>query len=292
MEQECVSFAKINWFLHVGNRRGDGFHELETLFQTIDLADRLTFRVAERFELTCDDPDIPCDATNLVARAYELLKGEAPFPPLAIRIEKKIPAGGGLGGGSSNAAATLLAIVGMFALAVSKARLLALAAQLGSDVPFFILGGSAYATGRGEQLVEVDGFARAPLLLILPPERVATPDAYRRLAAMRSESSFPHGPVIGLERVREVVRDRAADLVGLFRNDLEDPVFAMHPPLASWKRELYDAGARFALMSGSGSTIFGVFEDSEKRDAALAALSARVPCIAATTVPVSPRRAD
>src|SRR5687767_4229469 len=105
-EFEAVSPAKINLLLHVGAKRPDGFHELETLFQAIDLADTLTFSVADEPRLTCDDPAIPCDGTNLVSRAIGALRGEKSFPQLSIHIAKKIPSGGGLGGGSSNAAAT------------------------------------------------------------------------------------------------------------------------------------------------------------------------------------------
>src|SRR6266568_3445478 len=152
---QVLAHAKINWSLRITGRRADGYHDLETLFQTISLHDTLTITPSERLTLTCDDPTIPVDDTNLVLRAAKL----AAAPPVAIHLEKRIPAGGGLGGGSSDAAATLVA------LGAPSAEL---ALQLGSDVPFFLVGGTAYATGRGEVLTPLRRAAPIPLLLLLP----------------------------------------------------------------------------------------------------------------------------
>lgn len=283
-EHRVSSFAKINLFLNVAEKRPDGYHAIETVFQTIDLADTIVIRPAPNFTLTCSDPAIPVDSRNLVARAFEALRQVTSVPPVAIHIEKRIPAGGGLGGGSSNAAAVLAGLVETFDLAVSRRQLLELALQLGSDVPFFLIGGTAYATGRGEELRELAPAERWPLLLILPPEKVSTPDAYGKLAEMRAGAAFPYCPLIGMERAAALLGTPRANLVGAFRNDLEDPVFAMYPELASWKRELYDAGARLALLSGSGSTIFGIFDDTSQRDAAITALAPRVQALGAKPV--------
>ena len=233
--------AKINWTLRVTGRRADGFHDLETVFQTISLHDTLTFTPSDRLSLTCDDPTIPCDASNLVVRA-------ANGAPYAIHLEKRIPHGGGLGGGSSDAAATLIALH-----RADPAAALA----LGSDVPFFLVGGTAYATGRGEVLTPLRNRSGVALLLLFPEERVMTAEAFRMLRR--------YSEPVGIERLREFdpLRDRE-----LLINDFEEPVFEKLPSLRELKRRLYYAGARWAGMTGSGSTIVGAFADAASRDAA------------------------
>lgn len=235
------SYAKINWSLRITGRRSDGFHDLETIFQTISLHDDLTFREADQLSLTCDDPTIPTDETNLVFRAARAVDAR----PVAIHLSKRIPAGGGLGGGSSNAAVTLRE------LGPGRDDLPAIALSLGSDVPFFLVGGTAYATGRGEVLTPMPSMAGIPLLLVLPEDRVLTKDAFARI----TRYSEPVGPDKRFES---------------FTNDFEEPVFAMLPRLRTLKQRLYGAGAFYAAMSGSGSTLFGAFENASARDAAAA----------------------
>lgn len=242
------SYAKINWSLRVTGRRADGFHDLETVFQAVSLYDTLTFTPAETLTLTCDDPSIPTDGTNLVLRAARALGA----PPVAIHLGKRIPAGGGLGGGSSNAATTLVTLARMFALNTPLAEL---ALSLGSDVPFFLAGGTAYATGRGEVLTALPHAAGTPLLLLMPEERVLTKEAF---AGLRRFSA-----PIGIERASRLL---AEDLV----NDFEESVFAKLPRLAALKQRLIAAGAAWAGMSGSGSTIAGRFTSAAARDAARA----------------------
>lgn len=238
------SYAKINWSLRITGRRDDGFHDLETLFQTISLHDELTFRDSDRMTLTCDDATIPADETNLVLRAARAVDA----PPTAIELRKRIPAGGGLGGGSSNAAATLRALGG------GRGDLAPIALSLGSDVPFFLVGGTAYATGRGELLTPLPSRAGVPLLLVLPRERVLTKEAFARV----TRYSRP----LGVE-----AHTQGFDA---FTNDFEEPVFAILPQLRALKERLYAAGATYAAMSGSGSTLFGAFESAAARDAAAA----------------------
>ncbi|HYH07524.1 MAG TPA: 4-(cytidine 5'-diphospho)-2-C-methyl-D-erythritol kinase [Thermoanaerobaculia bacterium] len=242
------SLAKINWSLRITGKRADGFHDLETVFQTISLHDELTFTPSDRLTLTCDDPSIPTDETNLVIRAARAVDA----PPMHIDLRKRIPAGGGLGGGSSNAATTLLAL--------GNGDLRAVALSLGSDVPFFLLGGTAYATGRGEILTSLPSRAGVPLLLVLPEERVLTKDAFARVTR--------YSPPLGI--------DAYASGYEHFSNDFEEPVFAMLPRLRALKQRLYDTGAVYAAMSGSGSTLFGAYENAAARDAAAAAFSERV----------------
>lgn len=232
------SYAKINWSLRITGRRADGFHDLETVFQTISLHDTLTFRKGDGLTLTCSDPTIPTDASNLVLRAARAAGAD----DLAIHIEKRIPAGGGLGGGSSNAAATLVAL--------GKPDP-GIALTLGSDVPFFLVGGTAYATGRGEELTPMPPMAGIPLLLVLPDERVLTKDAFARITR--------YSTALGINAYRDFAS---------FGNDFEEPVFAMLPSLRVLKERLLESGATWAGMSGSGSTLVGAFGDVSARDRA------------------------
>lgn len=241
------SYAKINWSLRITGKRADGFHDLETVFQTISLHDELTFRASDELSLTCDDPTIPTDDTNLVTRAARLVGA----PPVAIELRKRIPAGGGLGGGSSNAATTLMALGG------DRDDLPELALSLGSDVPFFLVGGTAYATGRGEVLTPLPSMSGIPLLLLLPEERVMTKEAFARITR--------YSPALGIEAYRAGFEN--------YTNDFEEPVFAVLPRLRDLKQRLYEAGATWASMTGSGSTIVGTFVNVEARDTAAAAFS-------------------
>jgi len=235
------SFGKINWSLRITGRRADGFHDLETIFQTISLHDELTFRPSDTLSLTCDDPTIPVDESNLVMRAARAVGATA-----AIELRKRIPAGGGLGGGSSNAATTLMAL--------GSGDLAPVALQLGSDVPFFLLGGTAYARGRGEILTPMPPLSGIPLLLVLPEERVLTKEAFARI----TRYSAPVG--------------MSSDFA-TFTNDFEEPVFALLPRLRAFKERLVASGAFFAAMSGSGSTLFGAYETAFARDRAAASFS-------------------
>jgi 4-diphosphocytidyl-2-C-methyl-D-erythritol kinase len=184
-----------------------------------------------------------------VLRAAKL----AGAPPVAIHLQKWIPAGGGLGGGSSDAAATLAAL---------HAASPELALQLGSDVPFFLIGGTAYATGRGEVLTPLRRAAPIPLLLLLPEERVLTAEAYRMVRT--------YSTPIGVQRYRAMLEDDLLDHAAELTNDFEEPVFARLPRLRALKSRLIGAGAAWAAMSGSGSTVAGAFRSQAVRDAALA----------------------
>jgi len=251
------SFAKINWSLRIVRKRADGFHDLETLFQTISLHDVLTFRKADRLQLTCDDPSIPVDETNLVMRAARALGS----PAVAIELQKKIPPGGGLGGGSSNAAATLMALDEMFNLRTPRGRLEQIALDLGSDVPFFLVGGTAYATGRGEVLTPLPAVAPVPLLLIFPETRISTAQAFARIKR--------YTPPLGIDRYQQMIANDLLDHAGALINDFEE----QHPELFEFKERLQAAGAAWAGMSGSGSTIVGAFRSQASRDAASARFS-------------------
>jgi len=238
------AYAKINWSLRITGKRADGFHDLETLFQTISLHDTLTFEDSDHLKLTCDDPTIPVDERNLVVRAAGNAK-------VAITLHKEIPAGGGLGGGSSDAAATLIA------LGRPSSEI---ALSLGSDVPFFLTGGTAYATGRGEILTPLPRVSGIPLLLLIPEERVSTARAFGMLRTF--------SPPLGINRYRAMIDDDLLSHATELTNDFEEPIFATLPSLRTLKTKLYEAGAAWAAMSGSGSTIVGAFRNAADRDAA------------------------
>jgi 4-diphosphocytidyl-2-C-methyl-D-erythritol kinase len=250
------SYAKINWSLRITGRRADGFHDLETLFQTVSLFDELTFESASLPSMTCTDPTIPTGESNLILRAVRALG----VPPVAVHLDKRIPAGGGLGGGSSNAAATLRALDSMFDLRTPPDQLAALALGLGSDVPFFLFGGTAYATGRGESLTALPTPAGISLLLLMPKERVSTAGAFRAIRA--------HSQPVGVERYRTAIAGDFLAQRDLLVNDFESPVFARLPKLRELKERLLEADAAWAGMSGSGSTIVGAFRSESSRDAA------------------------
>ncbi|HEX9160642.1 MAG TPA: 4-(cytidine 5'-diphospho)-2-C-methyl-D-erythritol kinase [Thermoanaerobaculia bacterium] len=273
---EIRSHAKINWSLRITGRRADGYHDLETLFQTITLHDTIAITQSATLTLSCDDPLVPIDDTNLVLRAARAL-GE---PSVHIRLRKRIPPGGGLGGGSSNAAATLLALDEMFSMRTPRQRLQQIALSLGSDVPFFLAGGTAYATGRGEQLTPMRSAAPIPLLLVFPPERVSTAEAF---SLIRGDSR-----PLGVERYREMLDDDLLAHADLLVNDFEEPVFARMPHLRELRDRLTAMGAAWARMTGSGSTIVGAYRSQAIRDAARAAFS-DVRCEAAETIDARPR---
>jgi 4-diphosphocytidyl-2-C-methyl-D-erythritol kinase len=247
--------AKINLTLRVLGRRADGFHEIETLIVPLGLADRLTIEEAEEWSFSCDDPTVPGDEGNLVVRAARLFFAETGVKASArVRLMKAIPHGAGLGGGSSDAAATLRMLDQFYGTGMSKERLMRMAAELGSDVPVFLEGGAAWCRGRGE-IVEAAEFAeRLPVLLLKPDFGVPTPWAYkhwkesRRLEGVRYEGQeFPWGRL---------------------ENDLERPVFEKYLVLGVMKewlrRQPETAGA---LMSGSGSTMFAVLREAGRGEA-------------------------
>ena len=254
---EVKSYAKINWALRIVGKRPDGYHDLETLFQLISLHDEISFEKAQRLTLTCDDPTIPVDDSNLIIRAAKALNA----PPVAIDLRKKIPAGGGLGGGSSNAAATLLALNEMFGMGTTPDRLRQIALQLGSDVPFFLVGGTAYATGRGEVLTPLPNVTGIPLIVVVPPERVSTREAFSRIGR--------YSQPIGLDRFRAMSNAEILKSRSILTNDFEESVFPLHPTIGVMKRRLLDAGAEWAAMTGSGSSVVGAFASVPERDAAL-----------------------
>ena len=251
--------AKINLSLRILRRREDGFHELETLMVPLGLADSLTMeRLAGRdgeIEFSCSESGVPADDTNLVMRALMFLARECgPLPALKIHLEKRIPHGAGLGGGSSDAAAALCGVRELLGLTYPDEVWAAVAARVGSDVPFFLHRGAAWCRGRGELIEPRPGWRLGwPVLLIKPPFPVPTPWAYQQWQGAPCLPGVDYDP-------QTLVAADGTEVVLV--NDLERPVFAKHlllPDLKMWLRARPEVSA--ALMSGSGSTLFAVLRD-------------------------------
>jgi 4-diphosphocytidyl-2-C-methyl-D-erythritol kinase len=250
------ALAKLNLELRVIGRRADGYHELRTIFQTISLADSidLSFTPARRTAIALDDALAIPD--NLIVRAAQLaMDSMCVTGRVAIRLIKRIPMGAGLGGGSSDAAAILLALPALAGRAIELPRLLEIAGQLGSDVPFFLLGGRAAAIGRGTELFPLPDSPAQQGILIAPGIHISTSEAYRLLGA--SLTSGLQQNKIG--SFQSQVWGQGCPGTGA--NDFEGVVFEQHPRLGAIKRKLIRAGASPAMMTGSGSALFGLFED-------------------------------
>jgi 4-diphosphocytidyl-2-C-methyl-D-erythritol kinase len=254
------SLAKLNLDLRVLHKRPDGYHELRTIFQTISLADTLEVeyrRGQTRIEIK-SDLNIP---GNIVEKAANVvLRATGKTGRVGFVLHKKIPLGAGLGGGSTNAAAVLLALPPLLGKPLPLEKLMELASELGSDVPFFLLGGSALGLGRGTELYPLPERPARPALLVAAEIHSSTPEAYRALERQAEHSETP-------EILRDFQQVAWADSQS-WRNDFEEVVFRRHPLLKSIKRKLLKLGAAPALMSGSGSCIFGIFGGRALRDQA------------------------
>lgn len=262
------SFAKINWTLRIFGKRPDGYHEVATILQSISLCDELTFELREdqKLSLTCDDPAIPTDDSNLVIGAAKALQEND--RGVNISLTKRIPAKGGLGGGSSNAAVTLLALNQLWKRELQDTDLLRIAATLGADVPFFMMGGSAEGRGTGTDLRPVANVEQKQLIIITPNATVSTADAYASLnrgSLTTSESAS----ILSSSFARPVTGDSGQ---WSLHNDFEVAIFEIEPEIRRAKMALLDAGARGALLAGSGSSVFGIFDDGAARDRALVKL--------------------
>jgi 4-diphosphocytidyl-2-C-methyl-D-erythritol kinase len=265
------SFAKINWSLRVLGKRADGLHELHTVFQTITLQDTLNFSLRDDglLSLSCDVPGIPVDENNLVQRAGLALRERYRVKPgAAIHLEKRIPALGGLGGGSSNAAVTLLALAHLWNLKTTKDELVEIGAGLGADVPFFLTGGTALGTGLGTSVRPLEEVKAKHLLVITPNEGVSTADAYKQLKA-RALTKNDGDIILSISRTGAIFKDSLP--YGL-HNDFERVVVRKGSLIERAKNALLNAGAHDASLAGSGSSVFGIFDKREERESAADAL--------------------
>lgn len=263
------AYAKINWFLRVLGVRDDGFHELCTMFQTVSLHDDLSFAEDAEIILTCDDARIPVDENNLIVRAALRLKKEFKIEMGArIHLEKNIPSPGGLGGGSADAAVTLIGLARLWNLKIDREKFCEIGASLGSDVPFFFYGGTALGAGRGTEITPVEDINEKFLLIVAPAVDVSTAEAFARLNAARLTNS-------GSKSILEICRNEAARQHSRQitpTNDFERVIFKIEPEIERVKHSLLETGAHSALMSGSGASVCGVFDNEETRQATIKAL--------------------
>jgi len=240
---QLKAFCKINWFLEITGKRPDGYHTLSTIFQTISLGDRLTFKPADDLTLTCSDSSLPTDERNLVMKAaMRLREALNEKRGAAIHLEKIVPMGAGLGGGSADAAATLKGLLKLWRRSLGASELATLAVQIGADVPFFLKGGRCSATGIGEKLRPLKPLPKTWLVIVWPGFGVSTKEAYAKV-------NLPfavHPPPTPHSRHPTLF------------NRFESLVFPDHPELPRLKEDLLKAGATGTMMSGSGSAVFGV----------------------------------
>ena len=259
--------AKINLDLRVLGTRSDGFHELRTVFQALALHD--TVECVSRpgpFAIECATAGVPLDRSNLVWRAAEALwrslRRHGPVKDVLVRLHKRIPLQGGLGGGSTDAAATLVGLAHAWRVPLRPNQFVDVAATLGADVPFFLSGGTALGLGRGDEIYSLADLPRHWVVLLIPGFGVATVDAYGWYDAERDPA---RGPMVReAQYVPGPWPSRAAQMI----NDLEAPIARHHPEIEQMKTALRRAGALAAAMSGSGSTVFGLFQ--KRKDAVLA----------------------
>lgn len=248
MKIRLRSLAKINLDLRVLGKRADGFHDIRTIFQTISLADTIDIEYTPARRLHVELDSTPVIENNLIQKAAELLAIPGRF---TIRLKKRIPMGAGLGGGSSNAAAMLLAIPALTGKRIPFDDLVRLGTELGSDVPFFLVGGMALGLGRGTEIHPLPDAKLAHAVIVAPGIHVSTREAYAAIDAHEQQAAAND--------------ERAA-------NDFEAVVFRRHPELKAIRDKLRKSGAERAMMSGSGSAVFGIFPERGQREAAVASL--------------------
>jgi 4-diphosphocytidyl-2-C-methyl-D-erythritol kinase len=308
------SFAKINLGLRIGALRADGFHELRTVYQTIALHDEIRVSVVRGsgIEIRCDDPRVPKDSTNtchrIVERAMRALKARG---RVVVKIEKRLPVQGGLGGASGNAIAALRALERALGKELSGAERLRIAGEIGSDLPFFLIGGTVLGVGRGEEVYPVPDLPAVACVVAMPETAVSTPKAFKDWDALNPKLTTPPHSDRMMEFSREISAwlSAGSSQLGLRRsgvsagsggraenllldlvrtgieNDFDRVVFPQFPELREVKSVLERAGARYASLSGSGSAVYGLFESQEKAVAAAKKLNrAGTPAVVTSTL--------
>ncbi len=272
------SFAKINLGIELLRKRDDGFHEIRTMFQSVDLFDSLEFRLLPRNEivLTGDDTSIPWDGANLIYQAAILLKKQHAIDQGAeIRVTKRIPAGKGLGGGSSNAAMTLLALNEIWELDLAKKDLKDYGTKLGADVPFFFEGGLCLGEGMGNLVFPLEDLIPCSCVLVLPPFSVSTSSAYEKVPVSLTSK----------DKDSKIIRFLDSRDLGFLENDLEEIVFQTYPQIKIIKSLIKEQGSELTLMSGSGSAVFGLFRQKEMAQKALREISKEHSAVCVKTLP-------
>jgi 4-diphosphocytidyl-2-C-methyl-D-erythritol kinase len=248
-----ISFphAKINIGLNITERRPDGYHNLETIFYPIKINDVLEIIESDELSFQSSGIHIPGEATdNLCIKAYQLVKQDHDLPAVKIHLHKHIPIGAGLGGGSADAAFLIKLLNQKFKLNLTADVMEDYARQLGADCAFFIKGKPTFAFDKGDRFEEVSlDLSAYYIALVMPPVHVSTAEAYRGVKPAKADVSL-----------KELIQLPITEWVGQIKNDFEQSVFAAHPQIKDVKEKLYEAGALYASMSGSGASVFGIFE--------------------------------
>ena len=261
---ECPSTSKVNIGLKVLNQRDDGYHNIYTVFQELDFGDTIQIeKIDDGCTIKSNVDWIPIDESNICHKAYSALKTKFPdLGGISIHIQKNVPIGSGLGGGSANGATTLKGLNDLYDLNLSDGELEKIGATIGADVPFFIRGGTQLGEGIGDKLTLLPSHIQGTYLLVIPDVSISTPWAYSELInKLNSEELMPNfaGFFSG---------DYAS--LKIFENDFERIVIPAYPEIGAIKRKLLELGARFASLSGSGSTVYGIFdEDASAKEAEL-----------------------
>lgn len=250
------TYAKINLGLRILRKREDGYHDIETVFHRVNVYDDLTFQPSRDISLTCSNAQIPTDERNLCVQAARLLRNHCNVREGArISLNKNIPVGAGLGGGSSDAAATLYGLARLWGLNIIRKDMFSLALKLGSDVPYFLNNGTAYATGRGDVLEYFDFDCPYWIVVVYPDVHVSTGWAYE---------NFKIGGEVPQDTLKQIFLTHITNLQtlnSLVKNDFEPLVLRHHEAIALIKQKLSGAGSGFVQMTGSGSSVFGFFSD-------------------------------
>ena len=268
------AYAKINLGLRIIGKREDGYHNIETIYHRINLCDEIILEPSLSITIMCDNISVPSNENNLCFRAAKLLQQYCNIDSgVYIKLIKNIPVGAGLGGGSSDAAATLLGLVKIWNLGINKNKLHELALQLGSDVPYFLKEGTAYATGRGEILDYFKFDIPYWIVLVYPNINISTSWAYQSFydsRFKRHESNLkPQTSKSSLKQILLSNIQRPQELNHLLHNDFEPIILHTHESIAYIKVSLYAAGAKFAQMSGSGSAVYGLFGSQQEVNSVL-----------------------
>lgn len=272
------AFAKINLGLEIVRRRADGYHDIRTIFQTINLSDELVFKPVggDSVLIEGDDPAVAWDETNLIYRAVEAVREKTGRRTgVSVRVKKRIPAGKGLGGGSADAAATLLALDKIWSLALPAAELAAMARSLGADVPYFLKGGLCLGEGIGDVLTELPDLPLLACVLVFPPFAIRTADIYAGAAPSLTSEGKPSKIGHFLE---------SGDF-SLLESDLERVIFKRYPELESIKVFFKGRGAMLTLVSGSGSAVYGLFAVKEEARRAREQIRGKAETLLTETLP-------
>ena len=247
--------AKINLGLNIINKRPDGYHDLETCFYPVPWRDALDIVESDKTTFTVSGIEVPGNADNIVLKAYQLLKSDYNLPPVDIHLHKVIPIGAGLGGGSADAAFTLTILNELFSLGLDDNQLMKYAVTLGADCAFFIKNKPLLANGIGEQLVKVKiSLAGMFILLVYPDIHIATKEAFAQIQ--------PQKPNISVSQI--LTGKKISEWKDFLENDFERSLFGKYPILQKIKKQFYNSGAIYTSMSGSGSCMYGIFEENPK----------------------------